>query len=332
MDNKIENKLVIIAGPGCGQEFYLLQARTTIGSAPGNDVRLDSQDVSGFHAEFRIENNVFLISDFSSEKGTYVNEERVEKDKQVAAGDIIQIGSTPTVFLPPNAILDKENSRRKNSQSAPPKSCTPTYKKWFIIACVFLVMISAIKMAFGIGKNRKAHRGEATARENQIVGAAHSAKDNNGVKNEQQDSPGGSRENVNMPPNQTPTELLDTSAENRQKKSGFRQPDNIASIHFNIAKKFADYQLWQDALEHYRRVLEKIPDYPELSAQIAKMQLEISNQTAYRQGQALIQKGSYEEGIASMENIDENSFYYDEAVKAIADAKEKMAQTIKRKQ
>jgi LAS superfamily LD-carboxypeptidase LdcB len=212
-------------------------------------------------------------------------------------------------------------------------SGAPTFKKWLIMACVFLVMMSAIKVTLGIGKNRKAHRGEPTAQEDRIVGAAHSGKDGSGVKNEQKDSTAKSAgENEIISPGQTQNNTLGTSTEDRQKKSDYTQQDNIATIHFNIAKKFADYQLWHDALEHYRRVLGKIPDYPELLAQIAKMQFEINNQAAYQQGQALIKKGGYEEGIASMKNIDENSFYYNEAVKAIVDAEENVAQAIKGKQ
>jgi hypothetical protein len=332
MDNKIENKLVIISGPGSGQELYLLQGRTTIGSAPGNDVRLDGQEISGFHAEFRTENNAFSITDFSSEGGTFVNDERIDKNKKVAAGDIIQIGALRTVFLPRNAVISRENICSENFQNAPMKGA-PTYKKWCILACIFLVMISAIKVAFGTGKNLHWHREEPKAPDDHIVRGAHSGKDESGVSGEQKDSTAKSaRENEIGSLYKPLNDETGTSTESSQNLPGKSPQDEIAHIHLNIAKRFVDYQLWYNALEHYRSVFERIPEYPELSVQIARMQSEINNQTAYQQGQALIQNGGYEEGIASMKHIDENSFYYNEALKTIADAKEKMAQTKKAKQ
>ena len=317
MDSKSENKLVIISGPGYGKEFYLLQGRTTIGSAPGNDVRLDGQDVSGFHAEFRIDHNAFYITDFSSENGTFVNEEKIGKNIQVSCGDIIQIGSTRTVFSPRNAILVNENCHREKFKEAP-GSGAPKLKKWLVMACVFLVTISAIKLTSGTGKNSKTHPEQPAAQKNSV---AHSGKDVGGTKNEHEDSTAKNlRENKIGSPDQTLN-----GNENRQKNSDDNRQEKIATIHFKIAKRFADHQIWRDALEHYCEVLEIMPDYPELSAQIARMQVEMNNQTAHQQGQALIKNGSYEEGIARMKAISENSFYYNEAVKAIVDVKEKMA-------
>ena len=59
MKSQSENKLVIVSEPDYGKEFSLFHGRTTIGSAPGNDVRIDCQSVSGFHAEFNIDNNKY---------------------------------------------------------------------------------------------------------------------------------------------------------------------------------------------------------------------------------------------------------------------------------
>jgi tetratricopeptide (TPR) repeat protein len=110
--------------------------------------------------------------------------------------------------------------------------------------------------------------------------------------------------------------------------SGLGRDDPFADIYNSIAKKFAEQQLWQIALEYYHRVFKKNSEFPELSAKIAEMKSEIQNQTLYEKGQALIKNDRYEKGIAKLHAVADNSFYFHKAAQAITAAREKMAQQI----
>lgn len=329
MNNQSENKLVIASEPDYGKEFYLLPGRTTIGSAPGNDLQIGGRDISGFHAEFNIENNKYYISDFSSEKGTFVNNEKIAKEKQVEAGDIIKIGSTRTVFIPRNAIFVKEKSRRINYLDAI-KIGASTYKKWVIAACVFLVLISAIKMITGKSSNDKELQKNHISKKSKIIGTTHSDKDIDGAENGQKDTKAKAvfANNVDSTID-TPNDASSVMASDKKNEAKLNQEDNLANIYFKIANKFSEYQLWHDALEHYNKILEKNYVFPGVSAKIDKMHFEINNQKEYQHGQRLITNGSYNEGIAKLKKISPKSFYYNKAVQAISDAKESWTQSSK---
>ena len=353
MENKIINKLVIASEPGYGQEFHLLQGRTTIGSAPDNDLQLDYPDVSGFHAEFRIENNTFFISDFNSKKGTFVNEKRITKEKKVAAGDRIQIGSTQTLFLPHNAIVAKKSkfnvnihkgfkssnslkqkwiSEKKVNMQEVLEIVKPYYKKLITrnnrkILAYVLPMIALIMLALVIYKNGNEDQGKSTAQHDEVVRSTNMSNGGNGADkktiNSAQNSAG---KNENGSPHQIQKRTVGASVGTQQNSSGQSQQDHFDSIYSSIANKFADQQLWHIALEYYHRVFEKNPDNPELSAQIAKMKSEIQNQKIYEGGQALMKEERYEQGIANLRHIPENSFYFLKAAQAISEVKEKIAQ------
>jgi hypothetical protein len=79
-------------------EYVLSRAKVTIGTAPGNDIVVDtgfngSDTVSAVHAELRREGEGFIITDRGSETGVYVNGERVatvalNDNDQVRIGDV----------------------------------------------------------------------------------------------------------------------------------------------------------------------------------------------------------------------------------------------------
>lgn len=332
MNNRSKNKLVIVSKQDYGREFILLPGRTTIGSAPGNDVQLGYQNVSGYHAEFQIEKNKYCISDFSSEKGTFVNNKKISDEKHVKTGDIIKIGSIRTVFIPCDAIYAKKNRAMEDYLYAI-KTGAPTYKKWLIMACVLLVLMSAIKMIAGKSSNHKALEKEMIAKKNKSIGTVQTGKETNGAKNEQKKSHVKSvRQNKISSINNALDDASGVSAGNKQSgKKKHSKQDNIPTIHFNIANKFSEYQLWRDALEHYHKVLENNYDYPGLSARIDKMKFELNNQEKYQHGQLLITNGNYEEGIAKLKNINKKSFYYNKALQEISDARENLAKLSKNK-
>jgi pSer/pThr/pTyr-binding forkhead associated (FHA) protein len=351
MENLTENRLVITSGSDSGKEYQLLQERTTVGSAPLNDVQLNDRGVADFHAEIRIDADAFMIFDFNSEKGTFVNEERVTKEKPLAAGDTIRMGSAQAVFLPHNAVLAKENRDRAGMREAF-QSIVSFYKKWcadmkvnlqtvlerakpyydkwmtrknqkilaWVLPIIALCMIFAV-----ISKDNAPDPGEAAAQRHENSHSTDAINTVNPKDNTSRDPVKTvAAEIETKEPDQRPVENAVGAAGIRQRQPGPGQNDPFADIYFSLAAEFADQQLWQIALEYYHRIFEKDPANPELSAKIAEMKSEIRNQTAYEKAEALIKQDRYQEGIAKLNKIAENSFYFHKAARVITAAKEKM--------
>jgi pSer/pThr/pTyr-binding forkhead associated (FHA) protein len=79
-----------------GQVFSLTQETVTIGSGEDNLIILDDPQVSAHHATitWQAEANVYLIEDWGSAEGTYVNEIRIDEPQPLRQGDIIRVGNT----------------------------------------------------------------------------------------------------------------------------------------------------------------------------------------------------------------------------------------------
>lgn len=94
-------RLVWQVGEGTPQTYLLTKAVTTIGRVSGNDIILPETGVSRQHTRIERDGGRFAAVDLGSLNGTYVNEERVEQERELSNGDVIQIGHTSLqVFLP----------------------------------------------------------------------------------------------------------------------------------------------------------------------------------------------------------------------------------------
>jgi pSer/pThr/pTyr-binding forkhead associated (FHA) protein len=317
--NQIENKLAVVSETGYGHEFPLFKGRTTIGRASTNDVVLQDMDVSGFHAEIRSENEAWTIVDFKSEKGTFLNEKRVTHATRLNAGDRIKFGSTSTVFIPLDIILVRESIGTKDAKDGSKTSVLGKHKKRLISTCAIVLLLCAIKIATNIGGNREAENrqvADSSVSQPQATSAGKHVSSSAPVRSKETSSKNG--ESVKANARQNPM----------HKKSA--PLDKIASVNYKIASTFANYQLWNEALEHYRRVSGKRADYPGLSGQIDKMQFEIGNKTAFEKGMALIESGRYEQGAAILETIGEKSHYYPKSMQEIEKAAKYMTKARKK--
>lgn len=82
----------------------LTSQRTRIGRSPGNDIVLDSPDVSGVHAVLVQDGANLAIEDLASRNGTFVGERRVER-QVLKDGDVVGIGGyTLTIVAEPAAM------------------------------------------------------------------------------------------------------------------------------------------------------------------------------------------------------------------------------------
>jgi pSer/pThr/pTyr-binding forkhead associated (FHA) protein len=90
--------LVVKRGPNAGSRFLLDRDATSAGRHPDSDIFLDDVTVSRRHAEFRREDDDFVVIDVGSLNGTYVNREPVDQ-AVLGNGDEVQIGKFRLVFL-----------------------------------------------------------------------------------------------------------------------------------------------------------------------------------------------------------------------------------------
>lgn len=77
----------------------LASGRTRIGSALDNDIVLEKEDVSRYHAQIENIEGTFLLVDLNSSKGTYLNGNRVLRPQQLNPNDTFRISTTHFTFV-----------------------------------------------------------------------------------------------------------------------------------------------------------------------------------------------------------------------------------------
>jgi hypothetical protein len=81
------------------EEFYSLnQLTTNIGRHPDNQLVISDPRISRHHAQLRMTENRFILSDLNSTGGTYVNGEQITQ-REIKPGDIISLAGFPLIFM-----------------------------------------------------------------------------------------------------------------------------------------------------------------------------------------------------------------------------------------
>lgn len=104
--------------------FYPIKHGTVVGREEG-DLILEDSKVSSSHAKFTVEDDQFIIWDFGSSNGTYVNGERIRGATTLQENDQVKIGDTVFVakFLLSKPKRKVESpARKKKPGSAKKKS------------------------------------------------------------------------------------------------------------------------------------------------------------------------------------------------------------------
>jgi serine/threonine protein kinase len=70
----------------------------SIGRAPDNDIVLQVNGVSRYHAQISSEDNSVQVNDLNSRNGTYVNSSRIFKPHTLSIGDSVQLGEAVLTF------------------------------------------------------------------------------------------------------------------------------------------------------------------------------------------------------------------------------------------
>ncbi len=92
------SKLIVLAGPDEGRAFSLAGEPLLLGRSRATGSHLLDPHVSRVHCQVHPEGDQFVVSDFDSAAGTFVNGKRIARHA-LQAGDIIRIGNTRLQFL-----------------------------------------------------------------------------------------------------------------------------------------------------------------------------------------------------------------------------------------
>ena len=90
-------------GSQAGTRIRLAQPVIRIGRHPENDLRFHGEhdrDASARHAEIRLEEGRYLLSDLGSTNGTLLNGTRIAEPRALQDGDVIEFGANgPSVDI-----------------------------------------------------------------------------------------------------------------------------------------------------------------------------------------------------------------------------------------
>jgi pSer/pThr/pTyr-binding forkhead associated (FHA) protein len=86
--------------------IWLVDSRYAMGRDKSNDIVIDEEGISNFHAELRVEDDdrVF-ITDAGSINGTFVNDKQIKARTQLRAGDVIRLNKSELHLVDPKEQL-----------------------------------------------------------------------------------------------------------------------------------------------------------------------------------------------------------------------------------
>ena len=104
-------KLVIAKGAMAGKEFVIDKGLLRIGSKKENDVVIEDNTVSRFHAQIEEKKGQYIIKDLNSTNGTFVDDLRVS-EAFLNEGSIIRLGNTGLRFTPVEEKIELTPSKK----------------------------------------------------------------------------------------------------------------------------------------------------------------------------------------------------------------------------
>ena len=91
--------LVVIAGPGLGQQYDLADTIVDIGRQEECVISIPSSKVSRRHASIQRVLGRYTVTDLGSTNGTFLNGQRLEKAQQLKDGDKIKVGELVLKYM-----------------------------------------------------------------------------------------------------------------------------------------------------------------------------------------------------------------------------------------
>ena len=89
--------LFVLQGPDKGRTYDATAEPAIIGRT-SDQIQLSDNGASRRHAELRLKDGSWILSDLNSSNGTYVNGQRIVAPTELKHGDQIRVGSSLLVF------------------------------------------------------------------------------------------------------------------------------------------------------------------------------------------------------------------------------------------
>jgi len=104
--------LIVMTQPDAVRQLTLQKPETTLGRAPINDIVIDTERVSRFHAVLTVEGPFVSVRDLDSRNGTLVNGVRVAMAQVLVDGDTLDVGGCLIRYLAGNDAVDADEALR----------------------------------------------------------------------------------------------------------------------------------------------------------------------------------------------------------------------------
>ncbi len=133
------DRLVVVEGPGSGEQHPLRGKSIVVGRGEECDLALNDTSVSRVHALLeQDEHGRFHIVDRGSSNGVRVNGMEVDRIP-LYAGDVIELGDVHLQFVPKEAPFDPSALGARAAFSSKTRSEAPKRKRWIGLAAVGLL-------------------------------------------------------------------------------------------------------------------------------------------------------------------------------------------------
>ncbi|MBC7898188.1 MAG: FHA domain-containing protein [Cytophagaceae bacterium] len=122
---------VINEGPSKGTRYDLDSPRVTIGRGAHNDVSINDESVSEYHAKLQRRENAWYVLDLESTNGTYVGGQRVSDEVKLTSGEDVRFGGVKMTFHGSGSVARSSGETRVivGVKSADPKRAEPRHKE-----------------------------------------------------------------------------------------------------------------------------------------------------------------------------------------------------------
>jgi len=115
----MDYQLVVVRGRSDSHTVKLAEGVTVVGRQEGNQLRINSSQVSRKHCQLFENQGVLVVKDLGSANGTLVNGKKIEDQRVLEPGDILTIGSV-------KFRVEKIGAPTKKPQPAAPGKMTET--------------------------------------------------------------------------------------------------------------------------------------------------------------------------------------------------------------
>jgi pSer/pThr/pTyr-binding forkhead associated (FHA) protein len=114
----MEIKLIVVNGKHAGKEIPIPQPKFVIGRDEDCHLRPNSDQVSRRHCEIVANAGSAVIRDFGSKNGTFVNEQRVQGQRELKTGDHLRIANLEFEVLLSTTLGGKKKPKVQSIQDA----------------------------------------------------------------------------------------------------------------------------------------------------------------------------------------------------------------------